>query len=434
MGIESVVNVQISRETATIDQVGFGRALILGENLPGPDLIKLYDSLEAVAEDFESTDPEYIAAQQLFGQELKPVDVLIGRRDANVAQVDIITVETLENANYVVTLNGTAFTYTPGGVPADKSTVAAALMSAINLGTESVTASLGGSSPNETLVLTADNAGEPFTATTTANMSRAASVEDVGVSSALDDIIASGVLGDSWYALMITSRQNVDILAAAAWIEARQKIFIACSDEASVITSASDDIASQLQARAYARTAFIYSGDQANFPEAAWLGVALPTEPGTITLSLKTLAGIEYDDLNASEIAYAKAKGANYYVRIGGVNVTQNGNVAEGEWIDTIMGIDWIQARSTENIFATIVANDKIPFTDSGIDQIQNPLRQILQQAVNRGILASFTITVPAAADFTSVQKQSRILTGLTFTGVLAGAIHAVTIYGKVHV
>lgn len=70
MGIESVVNVQISRETATIDQVGFGRALILGENLPEPDLIKLYDSLEAVAEDFESTDPEYIAAQQLFDRSL----------------------------------------------------------------------------------------------------------------------------------------------------------------------------------------------------------------------------------------------------------------------------------------------------------------------------------------------------------------------------
>lgn len=441
MGIESVVNVQISRETATIEQAGFGRALILGENLPAPDLVKLYDSIDAVAEDFETTDPEYIAASKLFGQEYKPTDVLIGRRDANVAQVDIITVETLVNGDYVATINGTAFTYTPGGVPADKSTVAAALLSAINAGDEPVTASLSGSAPNETLTLTADNAGEPFTLAVTANLSYVVSVEDQGVASALDDIVASGVLGDSWYALGLTSRENVDILAAAAWIEARRKIFVACSDQASIITSATDDIASQLQARAYSRTMLLYSGDEGNYPEFAWLGVILPEEIGAITTSLKTLAGIEYDDINASEIAYAKAKGANYYVRIGGVNLTQNGNVAEGEWLDVVMGCDWIQARSGENIFATVVENKKIPFTDQGIDQIHNPLRQILKQAVQRGILApsdempdGFIITVPKASDFTSVQKQSRVLTGMTFEGNLAGAIHAVTIYGKVHV
>lgn len=441
MGIESVVNVQISRETATIEQAGFGRALILGENLPAPDLVKLYDSIDAVAEDFETTDPEYKAALALFSQELKPTDVLIGRRDANVAQVDIATVETLVNADYVATINGTAFTYTPGGVPSDRSTVADALMDAINAGDEPVTASLSGSAPNETLTITADNAGEPFVLAVSTNMSYVVSVEDQGTASALDDIVASGVLGDSWYALCLTSRQNVDITAAAAWIEARRKIFIACSDQASIITAATDDIASQLQARAYARTMLLYSGDQANYPEAAWLGVILPEDIGAITTSLKTLAGIAYDDLNASEIAYAKAKGANYYVRIGGVNLTQNGNVAEGEWLDVIMGCDWIQARSQENIFATIVENKKIPFTDSGIDQIHNPLRQILKQAVQRGILApsdampdGFIITVPKASDFTSVQKQSRLLTGMTFEGTLAGAIHAVTIQGKVHV
>jgi hypothetical protein len=435
MGIEQIVNVSISRETVTIDQAGFGRALILGDNMASPDILKLYTSLAAVAEDFETTDEEYLAATALFSQERKPVDVLIGKRGANVAQVDIVTVEQLANLDYVVTINGTDFTYTPGGVPADKSTVAAALMAAINAGTEQVTASLSGSAPNETLTLTADNAGEPFTLAVTATiLSYAVSVEDEGVASALDDIVASGVLGDSWYALMLTSRENVDIIAAAAWIEARRKIFIACSDDTDIISSASDDIASQLQGRAYARTAILYSGDDAKYPEAAWLGVGLTLEPGTMTYSLKTLAGILYDDLSASEIAYAKAKGANYYVEIGGVNLTQNGNMAEGEWIDVITGIDWIQARASENIFATVVVNNKIPFTDSGIDQIVNPLRQILQQAVDRKILDSFTITQPLASSFTAVQKQSRNLTGISFDGTLAGAVHAVTITGTVHV
>lgn len=532
MGIEQVVNVSISRETATIDQAGFGRALILGPNLPGSDLVKLYSDLAAVAEDFATTDPEYIAASKLFGQALKPVDVLIGKRDTAVAQVETVTVNTINGSAYTTTLNGTVYSHTPTPaaqvdringstdgsaatvhviinttdipwsissspnmseefeelldainassepvtaswvdsedhslgilITADvagtaftsdmtgesgtlalanvtpngptKSAIVTALCDMINAGTHPVTADLAGSAPNQTMTLTADNAGQPFTLAVSSQMSVAHTTANVGVNTALDAIVASGYLGDSWYALILCSRLDYEILTAAAWIEARRKIFIACSSAAAILTSATTDIASQLQAAAYARTALLYSGDQAHYPEAAWLGNGLTAEPGSMTYSLKTLAGITYDELTATEIAYAKAKGANYYVRIGGVNITQNGNMAEGEWIDVIVGIDWILARASENIFATLVANSKIPFTDSGIDQVVNPLRQILQQAKERNILESFTIATPAASSFTAAQKQTRTLSGISFDGVLAGAVHAVTVTGKVHV
>lgn len=532
MGIESIVNVQITRETASVEQAGFGRALTLSEHTKFPERCRLYSSLTAVADDFDSTDPEYKAAQKYFGQELKPEDLLIGRAEAFVAQVDDIEINTLEAAAYVVTINGTAFTYETqqissitgtsdgtyqvvdviinsttipweiqsspdmaleyeellglvnacpepvtatyinpgdhsagiyitedpgagaftlslsgetgtlaaatvtahGAAPADSSTVANGLMTLINAGSEPVTASLTGSSPDEDLKLTADVAGTPFTTVVSTNLTLVHTTANSGITDNLDAIVASGDLGGSWYALISMYRTETDILAAAAWVESNKKIYIACNDDADVITSATDDVASLLQDAAYARTAFLWSEDEANFPDAACLGRMLPTEPGTATWAFKTLAGITIDELTDTEIAYLKAKNANYYTEVGGVNITRDGKVAEGEWLDVIRGIDWIEARMEENIYSLIVSVDKIPFTNPGIAQVVNQVEQILNQAVTRNILVVYDITVPKAEDFTQAQKQTRTLTGITFTGTLAGAVHAVTITGTVSV
>jgi hypothetical protein len=434
MGIEQVINVQITRETASVTQAGFGRALVLGIHVKTAEDIKVYSSLAAVADDFEASDEEYKAAAKLFSQAIKPVDIAIGKRATAVAQVNDVEIITLEDANYTITINGTDFTYTPGAVPPNSSAVATALVSAINAGSEPVTATLSGVNPDEDVMITADSAGESFTIAVTANMTDVATTANHGVQEDLDAIVASGDIGDQWYALQLISRFVYDIQEAAAWIEARNKIFIACNDDVAVPTAVATDIASLLNAASYARTSFFYSTDQANYPDAAQLGKMLPKEPGTATYSLKTLAGVIVDELTDTEITNLKNKKANFYIERGGVGITQNGNMAEGEWIDVIVGIDWITARAQEEIFATIVVEDKISFTDAGIDQIVNPLRRILTQAVDRGILSSFEITTPLASSFTVSQKQSRILTGVTFTGVLAGAIHAGTITGTVSV
>lgn len=434
MSIEQIVDVQISRETATVTAAGFGRAMILSQHTKTANQIDIYSSLTAVADDFDTTDPEYKAAAKLFGQAIKPTDIAIGKRSAPVAQVNDIEITTLENADYTVTINGTDFTHTPGGVPANSSAVVTALIALIAAGSEPVTATASGVSPDEDLVLTADNAGEPFTVAVTSNMTNVATTPNHGVQEDLAAIVASGDTGNDWYALMLTSRYAYDILQGAIWVEANRKLFIACSSDAGIIAATTTDIAAALSDAAYDRTALLYSSDEANYPDAAWLGKMLPKDPGSATWNLKTLAGITKDELTDTQITNLKNKNANYYIEIGGVNITQNGNVASAEWIDVIRGIDWIEARSQENIYALLVAVDKIPFTNAGIDQVVNKLEEILVQSVTRGILTDYDITRPLASSFTTVQKQSRELTGIEFTGTLAGAVHKVTIVGKVSV
>ena len=53
--LNDIVQVNITRETAKITQAGFGTALIFGPLTEFTDRYRIYNSIEAVEEDFETT-------------------------------------------------------------------------------------------------------------------------------------------------------------------------------------------------------------------------------------------------------------------------------------------------------------------------------------------------------------------------------------------
>lgn len=207
-----------------------------------------------------------------------------------------------------------------------------------------------------------------------------------------DELSAMQAAYADWYALVLTRQgdeaaQLADIADAAAWIEPRNKIYIGCIDQASMLTTATDDIASTLKNAAYERTAIMYSADHANYPEAAWLGRCLPEDPGSITWKFKQLSGISVDDLSITEVINLRSKNANYYEQIAGYNmISGEAVVASGEFIDIMRGTDWLQARIAEGIFFRLINADKIPFTAQGIAVVENELRYRLEKAVDVGL------------------------------------------------
>ena len=93
-----------------------------------------------------------------------------------IAQVDEVTVATVANStDYTVTINGTAFTYT-SSTNATSGEIVSGLISAINGGSEPVTAS-----GTTTLILTADVAGTAFSDSVSTNLSVSTITEnDIG--------------------------------------------------------------------------------------------------------------------------------------------------------------------------------------------------------------------------------------------------------------
>lgn len=440
MGLESIVVVNISRDTAAVTQAGFGVPLIIGPNGAFSG-VREYATIAAVLADFATSTDEYKAAAKALGQTPRPVKIKIGKALTKVAQVATLTPDVTVQAiaAFTATINGTLFSFTSDASPT-AAEVVTGLIALINAGAEPVTAS-----GTSTLILTADVPGESFTLTSSANMPSVATTANVGIG---ETLAALSEIDDDWYALISTFKSDVDVLATAAYIEATKKIYgVSRSDAGILLLATTNDIFSQLQDANYFRTFTFYSADSANFPEAGLLGRVLPLDPGSETWAFKTIAGITIDNLTSSQIAACVDKNVNYYTRLAGVSIVRDGKTAGGEYIDVIRLVDWIAARMQETIYGSLVRSAKIPFTDAGGTVIQSGIDSPLKAAQKVGGIApdavdtdtgelvpGYIVSVPKVKDISVNDRAQRKFTGCTFSAKLAGAIHAVTINGNVTV
>jgi len=436
--IDDIVVVNISRETAKLSITGFDTACIFGVHTRFDESYRTYNDIEEVEEDFETTDEEWKAANALFAQDNKPESVVIGKRAANVAQKERITVDTaIDFTAYNLTIGSNSYDYT-SGLDADTATIVASLLSIASVGEDALTFT---NNLNGTYDILADVAGDAFTVETDDNQTVTTLVENVNVATELADLREEY---SDWYALILTRRateaqQIQDIKHTAAWVESKLMLYGTSIDEAAIITSATTDVMSWLKARAYDRTFLMYSADHAAYPEAAMFGVLLPNDPGTtnITMKFKQLSGIAVDTLSSTATTHLIAKYANYYETVAGYNcITGEGIVASNEYIDIIYFTDWLQTRIAEGIFLKLINAQKIPFTTQGMDVIAQEIMFWLERGIDAGglVAGSAEVEVPDIEDIPSTEKAIRYLNGVTFTGTYAGAIHKVRIEGKLTV
>ena len=108
MPLSDIVNVQITRQTQTVSEPGFGTLMILGTFKNWNDLIRKYDNMQQVAADFSPQQDVYIAAQDVFAQPITPPYIYIGRRTVDTVDIDVETA--MSNQAYTVDINGTPTT------------------------------------------------------------------------------------------------------------------------------------------------------------------------------------------------------------------------------------------------------------------------------------------------------------------------------------
>lgn len=242
--------------------------------------------------------------------------------------------------------------------------------------------------------------------------------------------------GEEFYAVVMTSLIDADVLAVAAVVETQSKIFATISADVDIKADANNNILKQLNALNYNRTFLMYTETPTDWANAAWLGRMLPLQPGSATWAYKELIGVnDNSNLNATQRANIKLRKGNYFTELAGIEVTFLGTMVNGEYIDVIHGLDWLESFIQENIAELLIAAPKIPYNNNGIGLIENSLRASLQEAVLRGIInQDFVITVPDILNVSSANKAARLLTNVNFTATLTGAIQNVVINGSVTV
>lgn len=440
--ITKYVDVQVTRDTKVITEEGFGTPLILAELsiFSSSERIRSYENLEGVAEDFDTSSYVYKAAQKLFGQELAPQLIKVARKDADVnAKQQIVFNLAATAGTFTITIGSetTASIAYNANAAAIKSalealTAIAEVTVTVNTASKDFTIEFTGTDANKHFAtMTANVAGLTTTTSSTTTVLQYGSAVQTYVQA-----IASVVeLDDDWYFLHAETRTKATILLIAADIEARKKMYFYNTDDADVLTNASDDVGSQLKALGYTRTSGQYNSTASHLFAEAYVGRLAPEDPGVESWFGKSLTGVTQDTtLTTTQRNYAQGKNVNLYLKAGGVGFTDAGVVADGTFIDLVRFTDFLEARIAEAVFRLMATLKKIPYTTRGIGLVDGAMRTVLEAAFNKEKLSEYETYVPKKSEISVNNVAGRILPDIEFTATVTGAIHKVIIRGKLSV
>lgn len=425
--LTDIIQINITRETAAVAQTNFNVPLFISAHTRWPERAREYASTADVAVDFPTTSTAYIAATKLFGQAIRPAKIVIGRRQIPSATVVVATIT--DAHQYTITVSGQAYSFT-SGVAATAITIATGLAAVYDLSPQSgvaVTDNLDGTLLFESTIDWSIVVGPEMTLTTAAP-----------TETWVDSLEAVQADNDTWYALTVESHVSADILALAAAIEAKKKIYGTSTSNLAVKANSAGNLFEQLKDAGYQRTFGIWSATaDTEFPEAALIGYQLQERPGSDTWAYKTLSGVTISKLSTTESSNIQENNGSTYENVGGLNVTVGAKMFGGEWIDVMVFVDWLEARMRERIWFRLANSKKIPYTQAGATILETEVRAQLQEGVRVGGIAeapAFTVSVPDVTTLAPNLRAQRIFDGITFEARLAGAIHFVTVNGRVTV
>jgi hypothetical protein len=455
MSADDIVTLNISLASKATSQAGFGRPLFLSSEATYVGRTKLYTASTGLADmlvdGFSANGKTYRDVQTLLSQKPCPVDFKIGKRTLKpTSTVNLIPTVTTQGFVYSGEIScGTAwiaFSYTvlAAATVATISTALAALIGALSAG---VTAS---GASTTWCALTATATGKPIQVRSLVPELNVADVTtDPGVATDLAAVVAAD---NDWFGLLLDSNSKAEVMAAAAYIETKRKLFfVTTSDSATQDPSSTTDVIYLMKALAYFNTAVFYHHDVNGGMAAAPLGSFLTTVPGAATLAHLAVIGVAPSDVAGNGSPYCTAaeqnavqgKNGNTYITLGSQGDVYPGKVVGGDFVDNVRFIHFMFARIQETFIDLLQglsnAGSKLPMTDKGISKAKNTLLNLLNgwckppyNALDNSPDYAPTVSAPALADISLADKAARKLPDVRFGARLQGAIHLFQISGVV--
>jgi hypothetical protein len=297
-----------------------------------------------------------------------------------------------------------------------------------------ITATLAGSAGSKTLALTASTPAR-FFAVQVYNRNNLTCVQDHADPGVAADLTAIKNENNSWYGLITLFNSEALIEAAQSWVETNKKLYPAASVDTTIArvaeTGSATDVAHDTKASAYARSWVFFHPSPDEFADAAEMGKFFPISPGGETWRMKTLSGVTVETFTDTEITNMRAKYAHYYYSVGGKNVVGgDAKMGANDYVDVTRFVDWYTSELQAKLANLLLQNNKIPFTNAGIDMVVAQVAAQNVAGIKAGGIAEGTdiITAPDISEISVADKQSRELGGVVTEWTLAGAIHHITV------
>lgn len=439
MGISDIVLVSVSLSMLSPALTNFGVPLLCAYHevgVGGPKVRTYASPEEAVTDGHPENSSVVRCLRKMFGQSPTVPAVKVGRR-STANQQTIHFTPTIFGAPAVGTVykltiqDGTTevdITYTTLVSDTTAALVATGLKTAIDA--EAI-AGLTTSVVSGKLVCVADD-GLSFGFV---KYSTWLTVSDETPTTNLVTDLAAITLEDPGYYGVITDvGSKAGILAVAGVVEAQHRLYVADTpDSACADGGSSSDVLASLETLAYRRTLVHCDTAVGQWAMAALMALEFTKEPGASTWAFKTLAGVYPTTWNTTELAALDGKRGNYYQTIAGVNVTQHGRTPGG-FIDVMRGLDWLVAGIQTRVFGVMLRNNKVPYTDAGIEAIKGEVYAQLDLGAGdpyNFVAEGFTVTAPKVVNVPGADKDDRVLRNVKFSATLQGAIQKVVVAGE---
>jgi hypothetical protein len=380
------------------------------------------------------------------GRQSAPDEILLARRSTAVAQVRTATVAIVAGAgNYTTTINGVDFVV---AFSVDANTTATAIRAAINAPAPGavnfvpVTASGAGAA----VVLTADEAGVPFTSdaehsTTPGDYTIANTTASNGIA---NDIATWRAQDDRWTFLLETTRSSGVITTAATTLAAltRRRLLVCQTDDALAQDGGSTaDLASLLGSAGLGLEDVVvyYHDDDNEFADWAIVGkvcgAGLPGDYGWVHVGLQSVTGLTASQLTSTTALAAKRYNwlESYDATVPPTSSTRGGRTLGNSPVDIVQLIMDLNLRIPVRLYERL-RNGNVPYT-GGEPTVEAAIRQALGERTGppgRGALVegSIVVTVPPASEQTSEDALARLYDGVEWAATAQGKLEAVNIIG----
>ncbi len=479
--VSTVVAVTIGVAPTFPTRAGFGTLNIVGSsNVIGIlERSRIYNSINGVGADFGLDTEEYKAAQVYYSQVPSPRQLVITRRvgapigaelrgGAN-AEVSLAAWRAVATGSLRVNIGGVASDVTglvftgANTLPAVASIVQAGIRAVAGASAAYTGAVVSYKSGRFYLISGETGATSVIDLATPAatgqdisgmlNWTAATNARATGGSAEetpVAALAASQNANQDWYGVAFTKevRDNASLLDAAAWVQARTKMFAFDTEDRENLDPLNEaSLAYQLDQGAYHRTLGAFNDTAGQYAAISALARLFTTNynvaNSAITLKFKQEPTITPADLYASEKAALDKIHLNAYYDVGGNPMLGEGWMFGGRFADEVHGLDWLQNAIEINVFGKLYTDvTKTAMSDVGVASLQQQVERALDQGVNNGLLApgyladgtylakGYVTSAVKVRDHNQSEKEARQGPPISFTAIGAGAIHGISVVG----
>jgi len=403
-----------------------GSTLIPGTNAPIIDVVSRkrdYSSLNAIATDFGTTAPEYLAASIWFAQSPQPTQVSIGSwaKASTSAQLigSVLTPTNSLLGTWTAITNG-GFTISIDGSPQNvnslnfsaatnlayvASTISGVLVGAIciynNVYNQFEFVSVATGTSATLSFTTSPISGQDIsTLLGTSQASGAYVANGINAETALQAaLIYDNQFGQDWFGIYIAGATDFDNIQIAEYIEGATNSHATAvpnQDTATLLLNDTTNVSYELQ-QLKLNTAWSQYSLTSPYAIISLFARLLTTNlSGTntcISTMWKTEPNIIPEALSTSQVNNLQTYNTNVYANVatgsGNTPILLSGKAASGQWIDTVYYATAFKVLCQAAIFNLFyTTGTKIAQTDSGTHQVVAVVTQICQQFVTNGFIA----------------------------------------------